>query len=335
MSKPLTYNDVRKALEQKTFAPAYLIYGEESALIDELTRELVGAYLKQPEREINYFIRYASETPLEALVPLWSGASLFAERKVIEYRDFQALKSKKLDPLVKYLQQPNPDVCLLLQVRDTSVPRFASKLQGLVTLVEVNTLDLRALERIVAREARQKGKTMDPEAIRTFLFYVGNHLQDVQMELVQLFNYYHEQSTISESDVENFVRQRPTKTIFDFTRALGEKNRKMVVNYLHQLLERGESPFAILFFVQRFFLLMWKIKGYALDASYTESDIQKALGLYSRHYQQYKHQAARWRMREIQQALQYLKETDAQMKSSQAPPELLLDILIGRLINLT
>ena len=335
MSKPITYNEVRKALEKKEIAPAYLIFGEESALMDALIGEVVTAFLKHPEREINYFIRYATETPLEALVPLWSGSSLFAERKVIEYRDFQALKTKKLDPLVKYLQHPNPDVCLLLQIRDAQLPRFVNKLFDKLVVVEVNTLDLRSLERIVAREARQRGKAMAPEAIRTFLFYVGSHLQDVQMELVQLFNYYFQQTTISESDVEQFVRQRPTKTVFDFTRALGEKNRKMVFNYLRQLLERGENPFTILYFVQRFFLILWKIKGYALEPSVKESDVQKTLGLYSRHYQQYKHQAALWRLHEIQKGLQLLKETDALMKSSQAPPELLLDILIGRLINLS
>ncbi len=162
---------------------------------------------------------------------------------------------------------------------------------------------------------------------------MGNQLQEIRMELVQLLNYYSHHTTIEETDVENFVRQRPTKTIFDFTRALGEKNRKRAFNYLRQLIERGENPFTILYFIQRHLLLIWKIKGYALERHMTEKDIQKALGLYPRFYREYKHQASFWKMRDIQQALAALKQTDYLLKSSQASPELLLDILLGRLIN--
>ncbi len=334
MKASISYTDLKKALQEKQFQPAYLIFGEETALIDDITRELVDTFLGGPEKEINYFIRYATETPLEALVPLWSGASLFSEKKVIEYRDVQAVKSKKLEPLVKYLQRPNPDVVVILQVRDVAIPRFLQKIQSMVTVVEVNALDYRALERLVAQEARKKGKQMEAEAIRTFLFYVGNHLQDIRLELIQLLNFYDSREVITLQDVENFVRQRPTKTVFDFTRALGEKNKKMAFNYLHQLVERGENPFSIIFFIQRTFLVMWKIKGYSLDKNYTEKEIQKALGLYSRHFQECRHLASLWKLKEIQQALGILKEADQAFKSSQMAPELLLDILLGRLINL-
>ena len=334
MNALLNYTALKKALQEKQLQPAYLIYGEETALIDDVTRELVEAFLGTPEKEINYFIRYATETPLQALVPLWGGGSLFSEKKVVEYRDFQAVKSKKLDPLLAYLKQPNPDVLLILQVRDAVLPRFVQKIQSLISVVEINTLDSSALERLILQEAKNKGKTIEPEAVKTFLFYVGNQLQDIRLELVQLFNYYEQQETIRVQDVEDFVRQRPTKTVFDFTRALGEKNKKMAFNYLHQLIERGESPFSILFHIQRTLLLMWKIKGYALDKTYTEREVQKALGLYSRHYQEYRHQASRWKWKELQDALRIVKDTDGALKSSQMAPELLLDILLGRLINL-
>jgi len=321
------YRQITDSLKKGQVAPAYFIYGDESYLIDSLI---------EVEKEINYYLRYAPDNSLDEVVALTAGSGLFSEKKVIVFKDYQNLRNPNSQNLLKYLANPDPNICLIIVARVDSVNQAKYKsLQGSSWFVNVLPLREAELEAFIKEEFAAFGKTVSTESVRTLMYLVGEKIHDLKTEIAQVANYYKDQTEVKPDDIERIVGVYVNQNVFELTRAIAEKNMEKSLFILHNLIERGENPGTVLFFLLRHIMMLWKIRGYHQSGIKNERTIQDGLKLFSRQYAEYARELPRWKMDQLIKAIAIVDESDRLLKSSQMPPLLILDTLILKLFKLS
>lgn len=329
------YRQIISSLNSKGVEPVYFIYGEESFLIDSLTEQIAKKFLGSIEKEINYFLRYAPDASLEEIIALTAGSGLFSEKKIIVYKDYQNLRNPNQQNLLKYLQKPDANICLIIVARVDSVNQ--ARYQALQEYAcFVNALPLREaeLEEFIKDEFTVYQKTVSTESVRALIYLAGEKIHDLKTEIAQVANYYQDKTEIEPGDIEQIVGVHVNQNVFELTRNIAQKNLQQALFILHNLIEKGENPGSVMFFLLRHIMMLWKIHGYQQSGVDNDKKIQGALKIYPRQYSEYKQELPKWKPGQLAAAVNLVSESDRLLKSSQMPPLIILDTLILKLINL-
>lgn len=329
------YRQVVDSLKKGQVEPAYFIYGDEPYLIDSLVEQIAVKFLGSVEKEINHFLRYAPDYSLDDLLALAAGSGLFSAKKVIVYKDLQNLRNPNLDRLLKYLQRPDPHICLILIARIDSISQVKYRSLQQATRC-VNVLPLRAteLEEFVKQEFATYQKTLSTEAIQTLLYLVGDKMHDLRTEVAQVANYYKNKTEITPQDIEAIVGVYVTQDVFELIRLIARKQMEKSLFVLHNLLEKGENPTSILFLLLRHIIMLWKIRGYYQSGIQDTRKIQAGLKLYPRQLNEYLQELPGWKFNQLSEAIRLIQESDRLLKSSQMSAVVVLDSLVLKLIKL-
>ena len=109
------YNDIMTALRAGTYAPIYILCGEEPYYIDQVYSFIVDHALDEMAREFDQQVLYGRDLQGADIAPVIGAARGFAMmggRKVIIVREAQAVK--KWDALAAYLDNLMPQTVLVL-----------------------------------------------------------------------------------------------------------------------------------------------------------------------------------------------------------------------------
>jgi DNA polymerase-3 subunit delta len=333
--KPLhSAREILSQIENGKIKPAYFFYGSESYLVDSIISQIELKFLGDAQKEINYFLRYAPDTSIDEVLALCSGSGLFSTRKLVVYKDFQNLRNPNIKKMATHLEKTNPDICLVIIARTDQI-KFTKyeQLQGGMIFVNVQPLQEKDLTLFVRKEFEENNKRITDEGIESLLFLVGNQIHDLKTEIVQVCNFYQEKNKIDAKDVEEIVGVFVNQNIFDYINAIAKKDLNQALFILHNLLERGESPFSFIALLLRHVSVLWKIYGMYRSGIKNDFEIGKKLGIYSRHFAEYKSQLSGWNEQQLKIAMHLIEECDRNLKSTQMRPDLILDILRYKMVN--
>ncbi len=332
--KTIYYNQLLKHVEQGSFAPAYLVFGEEYLLMENIINRLKAKLLQKVEPELNFFIRYGSENGVDAVVSLGAGMGLFSAKKLIILKEAEAIKQKELAKLSKFLQKSSPDIYLILQTNVTSLNQTRlKKVQDLV--VPVNLLPLRAkeLNQFIHEEFEKYGKEIKSEACDMLIFLVGHQLSDLSTQVNNISQYFSDKDTIETSDVELVASVYATQDVFEFNRLIGKKNIERGLFVLHNLLDSGMSPQQILSQLMRHFSFIWQIQGFYRSGIRSNDTIAKELKIYPKYFKEYADQAKQWHFSSVSRVFNLFHKVDYELKNSSSDPKIILDMLSYQIIN--
>src|SRR4029434_701159 len=103
------------------------------------------------------------------------------------------------------------------------------------------------IERIVGRA----GKRLAPAARQLLQRRAGAHAGLFAAELQKIFFYVGDATTISEASVRTSVRDLAESWIFDFTKALAQRQAAPALVLLRALFEQGEPPLRLVSVMRR------------------------------------------------------------------------------------
>jgi len=335
IQKPVySSQEILNRIENGEIKPAYFFYGLESYLVDSIISQIGSKFLGDAQKEINYFLRYAPDASIDEILALCSGSGLFSTRKLVVYKDFQNLRNPNIKKMTKYLERANPDICLVIIARTDQIKFMKyEQLHGAMTFVSVQPLQEKDLAAFVKKEFEENNKKVTDEGIESLLFLVGNQIHDLKTEIAQVCNFYQEKSEIDAKDIEEIVGVFVNQNIFDYINAIAKKDLSRAIFILHNLLERGESPFSFIALLLRHVSVLWKIYGVHRSGVKNDFEIGKKLGIYSRHFAEYKSQLTGWNEQQLKNAMYLIEECDRNLKSTQMRPDLILDILSYKMVN--
>jgi DNA polymerase-3 subunit delta len=185
------------------------------------------------------------------------------------------------------------------------------------------------MPRWIESETRKMGGKIEPGAAARLSEMVGEDPRIAAQELGKLLTYVNYARPITMADVDKVSILSAQGSIFDLVDALGTGDGKKAQSVLHQLLE-SEEAFALWGMVIRQFRLLLQARE-MLDGGAGVAQIQSALKLHEYVAPKVTNQARRFSLPALETIYHRLLEIDEGAKTSQAPLDLSLDLLVADL----
>ncbi|HEX6052628.1 MAG TPA: DNA polymerase III subunit delta [Gemmatimonadaceae bacterium] len=205
--------ELHKAIQRRSFAPAYYLHGDDEYLKDERARELADAVVDPATRDFNLDIRRGGVLDAESLASLVATPPMMAERRMVMVREVNALKKDARAALDRYLASPAPDVVVLL-VAPAGVKSDAALAETTVAVEFAPLTGDRVPRWVVHHATTALSTTITSGAVDLLISAVGNDLPQLAAELDKLASYTNG-AAIDEEAVGAVVGIRRGETLGD------------------------------------------------------------------------------------------------------------------------
>ena len=213
MAAANAHRELRKAIQQRSFAPAYYFYGEDDYLKDEAVQQVIEAAVDSATRDFNLDVRRGSDVDAEALLSLLSTPPMMADRRLVIVKDVGTLKRDARAALDRYLGRPTPNVVAVFVT--PAGGKVDTALQAQTSAVEFDPLTGDRVPRWITHHVTTALKsTITPEAVDLLISAVGNDLPELAAELDKLASYANG-AAIDEEAVSAVVGIRRGETLGD------------------------------------------------------------------------------------------------------------------------
>jgi DNA polymerase-3 subunit delta len=330
-----TYQQYLTAFKHGNLKPVYLFYGEERYLIDDLQKRIVDSALQPGERDFNLDVFYGSETDGPAVVAACAAYPMMAVRRLVIVRDFEKLARK--DPLIGYVQSPNPSTVALFVCNDR--PRMNTNPYRAIAkhaeASEFKALQERQLPGWVSARLETAGKAADAQAIEMFCSLTGNSLQKVDLELEKLITFVGNRGRIAREDVLQVGGHSREYNVFELQRCMGEQDFSRSAVIMERMLRRssnrrGEASM-ILSVLTSYFIKLKKLSGCQKERL-SSKELASAIGVPPYFVRDYQAALRRIGRDGLEKAFEALQAADYELKGgSQRGEDLILMLLLRRL----
>jgi DNA polymerase-3 subunit delta len=278
---PSSPSALRSSLSRRDPAPVYLLVGDDEAEISRLTSE-VTALVEEDLRAFNVERLYAGEKGVTAasIVEAARMLPMMSDRRVVVVlRGERLLKPKRrgraeeapagedeqgggdADPLIEYLQRPEPTTTLVIAAADVDKTRrlWKSGFQKHAAIVECwglkgekdpRFLDLRSIarraEQMVRQAAADAGQQIDPAAARLVAERAGADIVRLRGDVDRLLLFAAGKPKITLADAQEVVSAESSHDNWAVTNAIQQGNAGEALRQLALALDSGAVPYMVL-----------------------------------------------------------------------------------------
>jgi DNA polymerase-3 subunit delta len=322
------FKRLEEELRGGSIRPFYLLYGDESYLIERALKEIL-ATLQSPQLwELNFTSYYAEETPPHEVITTCNTLPFMGKRRVVVVKDVHKYSQKDLTGFSSYLQSPSDTTSLVLIAEELPTEFLKEVKESAFHLRRPPQRELPLWIRTIAGEM---DKEISNEAVEYLQEATGRDLQGIHNELFKISLYVGDKKRIELHDVEGIVSELKVASIFELTKALGEQDVKRALRTFGKIWESGEHYLKILGMITRQFRYLIITKE-VIEKGGSEHDIRRGLQLSNPYFvKELSTQAKSFSSEALQSILVSLLETDMSLKRSSLPRRLLLEELIIKL----
>lgn len=313
-------------LKNQSYKQMYLLYGEENYLRKQY-RDKLKAALVSADDTMNYHYYEGKDINVGEIIDLAETLPFFAEKRVIILEDSNLCKSGG-DALAEYLKEPAESVVVILvesQIDKRS--RLFKIIKDKGRTCEFVPQNEQTLKKWIASLAKQDNKKITEASVELFLEKTGTDMANIRTEWEKLICYTMNQEIIHSEDIEEICTQRVANRIFDMVAAIAEKKQQAALDMYHDLLTLKEPPMGILALIARQFNLMLQVKELQ-KKGLRGKQIADKVGLAPFIAAKYEKQAARFKLRELKEALSACVEADEAVKTGKMNDVLSIELLI-------
>lgn len=249
------YPLIRQQIEAGTFAPVYILHGEESFFIDQLTDLLLSRVLTEEEKDFDLVQFYggAGEFTMGDVVTTCRRFPMVAQRQLVMLREAQALdkRSCKLDDLCLYLRQPSPSTILVITYKTAAITGASelvklAKKQGIVYQSE--KIRDYELPKILPGFLKSLGVQAEPKAIDMLQNFVGSDFSRLTQEVEKLKVALQGRTKITAQDIADHVGISREFNVYELVDAISRHDVlrvEMIRRYFAQNPKAGPSQMVI------------------------------------------------------------------------------------------
>jgi len=254
-----------------------------------------------------------------------------AQRRVILVKDVHNYSKNELGAFLPYLKSPSPTTSLIFTAEEIAAEFIREAKEGAFHLGRPLQGEIPYWIHKITKEL---GKEISPEAAEYLQEVIGRDLLGIENELIKASLYVGDRGRIELKDVEEVVSELKIATIFELTKAIGERDTRKALRTLGKIWEGGEHYLKILGIIARQLRHLLVTKEILAKGGGSEQ-VRKELGLSNPYYlRELSAQVKNFTSSALQEALLNLWETDMRLKSSPLPKRLILEGLIVRLCRI-
>lgn len=305
-----------KDLEKGQLAPLYFLFGEEPYLLNQCVARFKFAVLNEGAVDFNYDLFYASDADVTRVMDAVETLPMMAAKRLVILKEAQELTDKEWATLESLISSPvDSTVFVLLAQRIDKRKKTIRLLMDKADCVEFKKPYENEVPRWIKFIAGNLGLTIADDAIHLLHKLVGNHLTEIEAELVKLGEYIGAPRKIEVSDVAAVVSRSKEESVFDFTKAVGSNDRVKALEHLVHLLDQGQSEVGIVTLLARHIRILLTIKK-GLHEGLSGAKLAHYAQVPPYFLESYLDQAREWNTRKLEQTLVVLSDTDKALKSS-------------------
>jgi DNA polymerase-3 subunit delta len=236
------FDDILKDLNYGKFAPMYYFYGEEEYFIDQLVDTLESKVLAEHEKAFNLHIVYGKDCSFQQLMELSRRLPMGADRQLVIMKEAQSFQLKSDDEQVEKLLQhytKNPQKSTILAFAhkhgspDKRKKIYKMLLDNSVSM-EAKPLYENQIPEWTKSYLKSKGYSMNEDALRLFVDFVGSELSVLANEIDKLIIGAGEKKTIDVKQIENSVGLIREFSVFELSNVIAARQTSKayrIVNY--------------------------------------------------------------------------------------------------------
>ena len=182
-----TYESIMSELRNGIYHPVYYLMGEEGYFTDRITDYIIENSLTEVERDFNLTVFYGLETDINTIINTAKRFPMMAERQVVVVKEAQALKD--LDPLVFYLQNPQPTTVLVFAHKNGSIDKrkkVATELDRKGVVLDIKKYKDDHLPSFITSYLNEKGLKADTKSVLMLRESIGADLARIAGEIDKL-----------------------------------------------------------------------------------------------------------------------------------------------------
>ncbi|MBQ4482792.1 MAG: DNA polymerase III subunit delta [Lachnospiraceae bacterium] len=321
-----TFEDVKSDVKNKTFAPVYLIYGEEMYLRENCRKMLLNA-LVAPGDTLNYARFSGKSTDPEEVVSIAMTLPFMAEKRVVLVTDSGFFK-KAAEPVTDYIKDPAEDTVLIFvesSIDKKCASYTAAKKKGYD--VEAAKYEQSKLPRWIAANFKRYDKKISSETVNLLLERAGNDMSALDREINKLASYAGERDVITNEDVMALVTRSPDFRVFQMMDAIVDKKLNKAVGMYYDMLSGKESPFGVLALLERHFRILLTVSDMSERKADT-GEIAKAAGIGPGFVYKYANQGRKYSRAGMIKALDSCAAAERDVKQGKLGEEAAIELLI-------
>ena len=249
------FQRIKAQIEQRQFAPVYLLHGEESFFIDQLTNLLLDTVLTDDEKDFDLvqFFAGAGEFTMGDVISACRRFPMVAEKQLVMLREAQALdkRSNKLDDLNLYLKQPSPSTILVITHKTATITGASELVKICKKIGEVYQSDKvrdYELPRVLPGFLQSLGVTAEQKAIDMLQNFIGADFTRLTHEVDKLRLSMQGRTNITAQDVADHVGISREYNVFELVEAFARKDAQrieMIRLYFARNPKAGPVPMVI------------------------------------------------------------------------------------------
>ncbi len=283
--------------------------------------------LEGAPRDFNYDAFQAdSDSTVEAL-SLARTLPMMASCRVVVLQGIQQLRKADMQQLEAYAEAPSESTALICTSTDQDMKKLPAALRQHAVTIACKRLSGDQLYDWVRRAAARQQVRMSEAAIEAFLQDQDNDLFLLSRELDKLCTYAGPEGDIEPADVHAVCYASRQQSIFALSDALGSRQIPQAFYLLEQLLQKGEAPLLVFSMIVRHLRLLWSVKTLTQQRQ-DVGRIAKTLGLPAHVCRQMVTHSRQMSIAQIQRLYQTAMEADLTFKSTNKPPQAVLERLI-------
>lgn len=316
MTKTLSFQQVMKGLQQKNYSPIYLLHGEESFYIDQLTSYIEDNILDEGTKAFNQTILYGKEVDYKAVLDSARRYPVLSDKQVVIIKEAQELKT--LDKLEPYFQNPLESTILVLAHKHKKLDKRKKIVKTLsnsnkVCLFESKRLYDNQVPNWISNFLKDKGVNIKPAAAQLLAEYLGSTLSKIANELDKLLLSLPKGATIDKQLIQKNIGISKDFNVFELQNALGKRDHFrsfLIVKYF--IANPKNHPLTMITAT----LYNFFSKVYVCQSMLRASDaaIAKAIGANKFFIKDYKGAAQAYNRSQLENIFHLLKEYDLRSK---------------------
>ena len=226
-AKIWTYDEILRDIAKRQFYPVYLLYGEESYFVEQISKRIQSELLTPEEKDFNQIVLHGRDIDVQRLTAECNRFPLMAERQLVVVR--QALTVPNLDQLVHYLKNIQPTTVLLLDAQGANKvdarKDWVRKIASMGVVFNANKLYESKIPQFITSYVSSRGYTLEPKAAMMMVDLLGQDLQKVVGEVDKIIIYLGErQKRITPQEVVNCIGGSKDYNSYELLNALAVRD---------------------------------------------------------------------------------------------------------------
>lgn len=282
------FDDLRK----KGPRPIYLLHGPEEFIKKEFLSELIHTALAKENLAFNLDILHGDEFERDTFDDRMSSFPLFADRRMVVLKRFEALSTTNKDFVLDRLERVPASLTVVIE---TSVGKAdTARDKRLKKIADTRGVSFRfqylseeeTVQRIEAR-LRKEGLTFDSDALDLLIASVGTQLIDLTNETDKIVLSVGPEKRVDRGLVAEVVGKYRTENVFAFLDRVGKADIGAVVSRMNRVIDGGEEPIFVMAMLLRRILLLLEVKTLVAEHGARARSPQVLAGLLSGHTSPY------------------------------------------------